>query len=158
MMPAGLPHVEVLLDNIRSLYNVGALLRTADGVGVRHMHLCGISATPDHPQLAKTALGAGAQMRWSYAVDAVQRARQLKASGYVLWALEDTAEAHSIFVARAPLDRPLVVVVGNERLGVDPELLALCDAVWVIPMYGLKDSLNVAVAFGVAIYQIMHAR
>jgi len=154
--PDALPHVEVMLDNIRSVYNVGSLFRTADGAGVRHIHLCGITATPKHPQLAKTALGADSTMRWSHNRNGLDTARALKGQGYQLIALEDTPQAHNLFdTPLAPTDAPHLIIVGHEKIGVDPQILALCDQVLRIPMVGIKDSLNVAVAFGIALYQLM---
>ncbi|MCP5098531.1 MAG: RNA methyltransferase, partial [Chloroflexi bacterium] len=89
-VPTRLPQLEVMLDNIRSIFNVGAMIRTADGAGVRHLHLCGITAPPTHPKIAKTALGAESILPWSYANNGVDTAVSLKQQGYQLWALEAT--------------------------------------------------------------------
>jgi tRNA G18 (ribose-2'-O)-methylase SpoU len=149
-------HLELLLDNIRSLYNVGSIFRTADGAGVKHLHLAGMTATPEHPKLAKTALGADSQMGWSYSRNGVDTAVQLQNQGYRLWALEDAPEAVSLFNLRGDEGdgRPLLLVVGNENVGVDPAILPLCEQILAIPMLGVKDSLNVAVACGIAIYHL----
>lgn len=149
------PPVHLLLDNWRSLFNVGAALRTADGAGVQHVYLCGITATPAHPKLAKTALGAEQAVRWSYHPDAVKLAQSLKAGGAELWVLEDTPHAEPIEQVqrpRADAARPVVLVAGNEVAGVDPGLVALADRTLVIPMRGTKRSLNVAIATGIALY------
>lgn len=147
--------IEVLLDNIRSLYNVGAIFRTADGAGISHLHLCGITATPEHPKLAKTALGADSQMGWHYYRNGLDTAAALHSQGYHLWALEDSATARPLFDARSVNDgRPILLIVGNENVGVDPAILALCEQVLYLPMHGVKESLNVAVAFGIAIYHL----
>jgi 23S rRNA (guanosine2251-2'-O)-methyltransferase len=142
--PAGI--FEALLDNIRSIFNVGTIFRSAEGAGFRGLHLCGITPTPDHPKLAKTALGAESCLSWTYAPNALTVARQLKESGAVLWALECTPDADPFFSILAEKTvKPIVLIVGNEVVGVDPGLIALCDRVAWLPMQGRKESLNVAV-------------
>ncbi len=151
-------HLEILLDNIRSVYNVGAMFRTADGAGVRHLHLSGISAPPTHPKIAKTALGAQDHLPWSYGNNGLETAVSLKTRGYQLWALEATPNAQPLFSANLKLmTQPALFIVGNEKAGVDPGILSLCDRVFSLPMQGFKGSLNVAVAFGIALYHIQFA-
>jgi tRNA G18 (ribose-2'-O)-methylase SpoU len=145
----------VLLDNLRSVYNTGAIFRTADGVGVGHLYLCGITPNPkDHPELAKTALGAELGTAWSAHPDAVAVGQGLRAAGHRLVALETAPGSMPIFEANLTTleGDPLVLVVGNEQAGVDPGLFDLCDLTLSIPMVGKKASLNVAVAFGVAAF------
>ncbi len=147
--------LRVLLDNLRSAYNTGAIFRTADGVGAEHLYLCGITPTPEnHPEVAKTALGAELGTAWSAHPDAVAVGQDLHSAGFRLLALETAPDSVPIFEAdpRTLEGRPLVLVVGNEQAGVDPDLLSLCDSALSIPMIGKKASLNVAVAFGVAAY------
>jgi tRNA G18 (ribose-2'-O)-methylase SpoU len=147
------PPLYVLLDNVRSAFNVGSIFRSADGVQVHHLYLCGITPTPQHAKVAKTALGAEQTVPWSYHNNAVDLAHDLHASGYRLWALEDGAQAEPLFTAPNLVGGPpVVLVVGNEVTGVDPALLALCERVLAIPMWGAKRSLNVAIAFGIAVY------
>jgi 23S rRNA (guanosine2251-2'-O)-methyltransferase len=147
------PAVEALLDNIRSTYNVGSLFRTADGAGLRRLHLCGITATPDQTKVAKTALGAEQAVAWTFHTNAVDAAVLLKGAGMRLWALEGGPTAVSLLEAAGQLaGPPILLIVGNELAGVDPDLLALCDRVFHLPMLGVKGSLNVATAFGVAAY------
>ncbi len=155
--PAGL-QLEGLLDNIRSLFNVGAIFRSAEGAGFSSLHLCGITPTPDHPKLAKTALGAESCLQWTYTPNALAAARSLKEGGAILWALECTGDARPLFdiLAERPAGR-LVLVAGNEVVGVDPGLMAMCDRVVMLPMQGQKESLNVAVAFGIAAYAIRYS-
>ena len=149
------PVLQALLDNIRSSFNVGAMFRTADGAGVTHLHLCGITPAPDHPKVAKTALGAEYSVPWTQYWDAIEAAAGLKQGGFELWALEGGPRAESIFEAAWQMpDKPLLLVVGNEVSGVDPGLLALCQRVVSIPMQGAKQSLNVAVAFGISVYTL----
>ncbi len=148
-------HLEILLDNIRSVYNVGAMFRTADGAGVRHVHLSGISAPPTHPKIAKTALGAQNHLPWSYVNNGLETAVSLKDRGYQLWALEAAPNAQPLFSANLkPMTQPVLFVVGSEKAGVDPGILSICDRVFSLPMQGFKGSLNVAVAFGIALYTI----
>jgi 23S rRNA (guanosine2251-2'-O)-methyltransferase len=154
-LPPATRTLEALLDNIRSIYNVGAMLRTADGAGIRHLHLCGITATPDHPRVAKTALGAQYAVSWSRYPNSLDAAAHLIQRGYRLWALESAPGAEPLFSAQSGAENePLVLVVGNELAGVDPALLARCDRVLYIPMHGVKASLNAAVAFGIAAYYL----
>jgi len=153
--PGSGPEMEVLLDNIRSAWNVGAMLRTADGAGVRRVHLCGVSSTPNNPKVAKTALGAEKSMPWTFHPDGVAAARALKDHGLRLWALEGGSRAESLFDLPAEMPGASVVLVaGNELSGVDPGIIDLCDRVVCLPMQGIKGSLNVAVAFGIAVYYI----
>lgn len=152
---SGGPHLEVFLDNIRSAWNVGSMLRTADGAGVRRVHLCGVTPYPDNPKVWKTALGAERNIPWSYYPDGVAGAKALKDQGCRLWALEGGERAESLFnVTLDSMNDPFVLVVGNEVSGVDPGILALCERVVHLPMQGIKGSLNVAVAFGIAVYYI----
>jgi tRNA G18 (ribose-2'-O)-methylase SpoU len=151
------PELEVLLDNIRSAWNVGSMLRSADGAGVRQVHLCGVSATPENPKVAKTALGAERSMPWSFHHDGVSAALAMRNSGMRLWALEGGARAESLYAVDDLHGSPIALVVGNELSGVDPGLLELCDRVVSLPMLGIKGSLNVAVAFGIAVYHIRFA-
>lgn len=146
--------IEALLDNIRSAFNVGAIFRTADAVAISHLHLCGMTAAPDSPRLAKTALGAEKSVRWTYYNNALDAARQLQAEGYQLWAVEGGETAESLFEVTAEPEATILLIVGNELTGIDPDLLDLCDRVLYIPMYGRKSSLNVEVAFGIAAYQL----
>jgi 23S rRNA (guanosine2251-2'-O)-methyltransferase len=147
--------VGALLDNIRSTFNVGAIFRTADGLGFQHIHCCGITPTPDNPKVGKTALGAEKNIAWSYAPNSLLAARDLRNEGAVLWALEGTPNAIPLNLAvRQKIGSPLILIAGNEIIGVDPELLALCDQVVWIPMAGQKESLNVAVAFSMAAYAL----
>lgn len=144
-----------ILDNIRSAHNVGAIFRTADGAGVRHLYLCGITPSPgDNPAVAKTALGAEENVSWSHHLNAVISAKELQIMGYDLISVECTPEAipiHQFHPDRAG-ERPMVLIIGNERAGIDPGLIRISDAVVALPMAGAKASLNVAVAFGIAAY------
>lgn len=141
--------IVALLDNVRSIFNVGSIFRSADGAGLQQLHLCGITPTPDHPKVAKTALGAEQSVAWCYHRNGVDAVDWLHAQGYTLWALEERPAAESLFTVDPPL-QPLVLVVGSEVTGVDPGILQRCDKIVAIPMRGVKRSLNVATAFGIA--------
>ena len=144
-------HFEALLDNIRSAWNVGAIFRTADGLGVDKLHLCGITPTPDHPSVAKTALGATSSVPWNYTRNALLEAQEIISLGGHLWSLEQDSRAVSLYETFKWDGKPITLVVGNEVSGVDPALLDLSERIVFIPMLGKKRSLNVEVAFGVAI-------
>ena len=146
----------VLLDNIRSAWNVGSILRSADGFGFSHVYLCGITPTADNEAVTKTSLGAEDSVPWSYHKDAVKLVKGLKAEGWKINALEDDPRADEITHSTRLTDKyPLeVLIIGNEVTGVDPELLELSDDIFYIPMRGEKKSFNVAIAFGIAAYAI----
>ena len=141
-----------VLDNIRSLHNVGAIFRTADAAGVGKLYLCGMSGTPPRHEIRKAALGAEESVPWEYFKQTRDALEKLKQEGYHLLALESTPA--SVDYRRAAYRLPLALVVGHEYNGIAPEILALCEAAIALPMRGLKGSLNVAVAFGVAAYEI----
>lgn len=147
--------IEALLDNIRSALNVGAAFRIADGAGLSHLYLCGITPTPlENGSIAKTSLGAEHTVPWSKHHNALDLALFLKEQGVVLVALESTPSAVSLFDFQLDtgLSRRFVLIIGSETAGIDPGLLELCDHVLTIPMRGKKESLNAAVAFGIAAY------
>ena len=148
--------LRALLDNIRSIHNVGSIFRSADGAGVQHLYLCGITATPHHPKLAKAALGAHTTVPWSYHRNGLETAVSLRAAGHPLFALETTSAATPLLTSswQKKPGAPPVLIVGNEKAGVDPGLLELCAGVLTLPMLGAKNSLNAAVAFGIAVYYI----
>jgi len=153
----------VLLDNIRSAWNVGSILRSADGFGFAHAYLCGITPTPDGPgreALKKTSLGAEDAVAWSHHKDAVALVKSLKETGCRIFALEEDERAVPLEFDGLPSgmreQAPVlhILIVGNEVTGVDPELLDLCDTIHCIPMRGQKRSFNVAIAFGIAAYAL----
>lgn len=145
----------VLLDNIRSAWNVGSILRSADGFGFEHAYLCGITPTPENEAVRKTSLGAENLVEWSCHKDALKLVEGLKAEGWGIFALEAHEAAKNMRNAgRIPQAPKRLLVVGNEVTGVDPGLLELCDEVLCIPMRGGKRSFNAAVAFGIAAFAL----
>jgi 23S rRNA (guanosine2251-2'-O)-methyltransferase len=152
-------HLEVMLDNVRSAWNVGSMIRTADGAGVKKVHLCGVTPTPEHPRVPKTSLGAERIVEWSFHSDGVAACCEMSKSGYRIWALEGGERAEPLFSVGSPWPgKPILLVVGNELTGVDPGILELCERVVSLPMLGYKGSLNVAVAFGIAVYWLCWGR
>lgn len=153
-----LSNFTIVLDNLRSVLNVGSIFRTADAIGVHMIYCCGITPTPDHPKLAKTSLGAEWSIAWKHSLNALNVVQDLKKSGYQILSLEESQDSISIFEFQTKkVKMPMAVVVGNEVTGVDPGILALSDLVLDIPMTGYKRSLNVAVAFGIAVYQLNYS-
>lgn len=144
----------VLLDNIRSAWNVGSILRSADGFGFEHVYLCGITPTPDNEAVMKTSLGAGDYIPWSHHKDAVKLIAGLKKEGWKVIALEEGKGAKDIGGKTGKGYEKSVLLLGSEVTGMDPGLLALCDEMIAIPMRGQKRSLNVAIAFSVAAYAL----
>lgn len=147
--PQRLPVIAVL-ENIRSLWNVGSMFRSADATLLDRLLLCGYTGHPPRPEIEKTALGACATVPWEYWSSAPEACTWLRSRGYQLLALEPTT--HGTDLETVALRPPIAFVVGNEVTGVSDEVLGICEGAVEIPMAGLKDSLNVAVAFGVAAY------
>ncbi len=141
-----------VLNNIRSLYNVGSIFRTADGAGLEKLWLCGITGIPPDTKISKTALGAEKTVPWEYRRNAAELVEALRSQGYQTVILEQTVKSipYETFEPKSPL----CLIIGNEIEGVHDDLLAHCDAALEIEMAGLKNSLNVTVAFGVAAYHI----
>lgn len=157
----GSERVVVLLDNIRSLYNTGSILRTADASGVERVVLCGITPRPDQGgrqrrAIAKTALGAEESVRWEYQPDARAALSGLVADGYQAVAVETSPDAVDLFEWTPKW--PVCLVFGHEREGVSSTLDPEVDAVIRIPMLGAKRSLNVATAAGVVLYELLRRR
>jgi tRNA G18 (ribose-2'-O)-methylase SpoU len=145
----------VLLDNIRSAWNVGSILRSADGFGFRHAYLCGITPTPKVDAVRKTSLGAEEYVTWSHHKDSVELVKSLKLEGWKIGALEEDQRANPISqFADFQNQNPFVLILGSEVTGVDPQLLDLADHILYIPMRGQKRSFNVANAFSVAAYAL----
>lgn len=148
MLPAA-----ALLDNIRSMYNVGAFFRAADGVGLTKLYLSGITAYPPQKGIAKTALGAEETIPWEHSWDALELAARIRSEGYSLAAIETNPNAEDLFEWQPRF--PVCVLFGHEVDGLNPALLGLADTHVRIPMHGQKKSLNVATAGGVVLYELL---
>ena len=145
----------VLLDNIRSAWNVGSILRSADGFGFTRAYLCGITPTPEVDAVRKTALGAEEYVTWSHHKDSVKLVKGLKSEGWKVGTLEEDERAIPISqFTNYQSTNPFVLILGSEVTGVDPELLDLADRILYIPMRGQKRSFNVANAFSIAAYAL----
>lgn len=149
-----LQEVYVICDNIRSLYNVGSIFRTSDALGVKKIYLCGITGTPEQKGVLKVSLGAENSVPWEYCKNSWQLVDKLKKRGFKIVALELTKGSKNIKLFKSKF--PLVLIIGNEINGVSQALLKRSDAIVHIPMQGIKESLNVSVAFGIAIYKIIN--
>ena len=144
--------IVLLAHNIRSLWNVGSLFRTADGFGVEKIYLTGYTACPPRREISKTALGAEEWIPWDHIADPLEAIEQCKAAQYSVVALEQTE--HAIDVTDFSPTQKLCLILGHEVTGVPPELLIQCDDTVHIPMHGKKESLNVAVATGIALHAL----
>lgn len=142
----------VILNDIRSLHNVGSIFRTADGIGVEKLWLCGITGYPPQQAIVKTALGAEESVVWEYSKDIRSLIEEYKANGYCIAVLEQVEE--SISHDEYQPDKPMCLIVGNEVDGVSEEVMDLCDVPLEIHMAGVKNSLNVGIAFGVVGYHL----
>jgi 23S rRNA (guanosine2251-2'-O)-methyltransferase len=147
------PPVSVLLDNVRSLYNVGAFFRTCDAVRVQRLYLSGITARPPRKEIAKTALGSEERVPWEAIDDPIALIDRLHAQQHEIVAIETSAHAVDLFDWRPRF--PVCVLFGHEVDGLQPALIARCDTHVRIPMLGLKHSLNVATAGGVVLYDLL---
>lgn len=145
--------VSVLLDNVRSAYNVGAFFRAADGAGIEKLYLCGITGHPPANAITKTALGAEETVAWEYSAEAVEVVQGLRAGGFEIAAIETTARSVDIFDWTPRF--PVCVLFGHEVDGLRPELASLADTHIRIPMLGVKHSLNVATAGGIVMYELL---
>jgi len=145
--------VAVLLDNIRSMYNVGAFFRAADGVGLEKLCLGGITAHPPKKAISKTALGAEDTVRWEHDWDVINMAEKLRRGGFEIAAIETSPQSVDLFDWQPRF--PVCVAFGNEVEGLRPELLEMAEAHVRIPMLGQKNSLNVATAGGIVLYELL---
>ncbi|HWB94738.1 MAG TPA: RNA methyltransferase [Puia sp.] len=151
----------VVLDNIRSMHNVGSVFRTADAFLIRGLYLCGFTPQPPHRDIHKTALGATETVEWKYFETTASAIGSLREAGYTVFAVEQTEGSVPLqeFCARWTLSagdrRPVAVVFGNEVDGVNEAALAVCDGAIEIPQWGMKHSLNVSVAAGIVLWELV---
>jgi 23S rRNA (guanosine2251-2'-O)-methyltransferase len=145
--------VTLVLDNVRSLYNVGAFFRAADGAGIEKLFLCGITGRPPKKAITKTALGAEETVPWDHSWEAIPVVEDLRARGYEVAAIETSVRSVDLFDWKPNF--PVCLLFGHEVDGLRPELERLADTHVRIPMLGVKHSLNVATAGGVAVYELL---
>ncbi len=144
----------VALDNIRSLYNVGSIFRTSDAARIEKLYLCGFTACPPRKEIEKTALGATQTVPWEYRKDPVELIQEFKSKNISVCVLEHTTESIP-YTSISTAQFPLCLVVGNELVGVSRNIVERADTAIEIPMYGMKQSLNVAVAYGIAVFEFV---
>ena len=144
----------LVLDNIRSLNNIGSVFRTADAFLIQKIFLCGITATPPHKDIRKTALGATESVDWEYRKNTLEVIDELKLSGIQTVAVEQTENATMLNDFQAGEDETLALVFGNEVKGVSQEVVNACDEVLEIPQFGTKHSLNISVSVGVVVWDV----
>ena len=146
--------VVLVLDNIRSGLNVGSAFRTADAFALEHIYLCGITGTPPHREILKTAIGATESVEWAYEKEAVQTVQQLKAQGYTVLAVEQADERTWLQDFQWGADQKIALVFGNEVEGVSDAVMEKADGCLEVPQFGTKHSLNIAVCVGVVCWEV----
>lgn len=144
--------IVVVLDGIRSLNNVGSAFRTSDAFAAQKLFLCGITGTPPHRDINKTAIGAQDSVEWEHFQNITDCIAQLKSDGYIIVAVEQTDSSTDILEFTPTTDKKYAYIFGNEVFGVSDEALAECDLCLEIPQYGTKHSLNISVTLGVVLY------
>ncbi|MGB9763536.1 MAG: TrmH family RNA methyltransferase [Minisyncoccia bacterium] len=146
--------IVVILDNLRSTFNVGAIFRTSDALNVKKIYLCGITPTPKNPKIQKTALGAEKTVSWEKVKQYSRLFKKLKKDGFYLIAIEQDKKSKNILTLKKLQKRKIALILGSEVKGLSRKILNQVDLILEIPMWGTKESLNIAVAFGISGYLI----
>lgn len=144
----------VVLDNVRSMHNVGSVFRTADAFLISGIRLCGYTPRPPHRDIHKTALGATETVAWKYAESTTEAVQELKDEGYSIFAVEQVEKSIPLHEFSSTIRGKMAVVFGNEVTGIDAEVLKLCDGSIEIPQFGMKHSLNISVAAGIVLWEL----
>ncbi len=147
--------VIILLDDVRSMNNVGAVFRTADAFLIEAIYLCGFTPVPPHREIQKTALGATETVVWKHSESALETIRQLKTTGWKIYAIEQAEKSISLSAFIPAENEKLVLIFGNEVEGVRQELVNESDGVIEIPQYGMKHSLNISVSVGIVVWDVL---
>lgn len=150
--------IMVVLDNIRSMHNTGSVFRTADAFLIEGICLCGYTPQPPHRDIHKTALGATETVDWIYFSTAIEAVQQLKQRDYKVFAIEQAEGSISLEKFYAEPDEKIAVVLGNEVEGVNNDVLKICDGSIEIPQFGMKHSLNISVAAGIVLWELVRGR
>ena len=145
----------VVLDDVRSMYNVGSVFRTADSFRLEKIMLCGITACPPHPEIHKTALGAELSREWKKCENTIEAVNKLHEEGYEVYALEQVEHSVPLQNFKVEQGKKYALILGNEVKGVSQEAVNICDGAIEIPQFGTKHSMNVSVSGGIAIWQIV---
>lgn len=146
--------IALVLDNVRSLNNIGSMLRTSDAFALERVILCGITATPPSPEIHKTALGAELSVQWSYCADTIEAVNILRADGFTLCCLEQVHGSVALQDFIVDPHKKYAIIVGHEVDGVQQKVVDACDVCLEIPQFGTKHSLNVAVSAGISIWHV----
>jgi tRNA G18 (ribose-2'-O)-methylase SpoU len=146
----------LVLDNVRSMHNVGSVFRTADAFLLQGIVLCGYTPVPPHRDINKTALGATETVEWKYAETTLSAVQELKAAGYLVMAVEQAVNSQLLNKFIPPAGQPLALVFGNEVSGVDAGVMKIVDGCIEIPQLGMKHSLNISVSTGIVVWEIFN--
>ncbi len=149
-----MPRLHLIAHDIRSAENVGAILRTADSLGIEKVWITGYSPTPEHRKVAKTALGAEASVTWEQVLDVQEVISNVRAEGFRIVGLELDETAKNLVDYKVP--EKIALLLGNERVGIPPSLIEKCDELVAIKQQGMKESLNVAIATAIAAFWILN--
>ena len=149
--------VVVILDNIRSLHNVGSIFRTSDALRLEAVYLCGITSTPPHKEIHKTALGAEDSVDWHFFKETMEAVKKLKKDGYLLIGLEQVEGSTDLRDFRPDTQKKYAIILGHEVRGIDQQVVDACDLCLEIPQYGTKHSFNVSVSGGIVLWEIAKA-
>lgn len=144
----------IIADNVRSMHNVGSIFRTSDAFLVEKIYLCGITPTPPHREIQKTALGATESVDWQYVENTLEVVNQLKKEGWTILALEQTTNSVMLDELKVEKGEKIAIVLGNEVDGVNQEVINLCHKAVEIPQFGTKHSFNVSVSCGIMLWQV----
>jgi tRNA G18 (ribose-2'-O)-methylase SpoU len=144
----------LVLDNVRSMHNVGSVFRTADGFLLQGIVLCGYTPVPPHRDIQKTALGATETVEWQYFATTMEAVTELREAGYTILAIEQAVNSVMLDAFEPSADKPMALVFGNEVTGVDAEVMKLVDGCIEIPQSGMKHSLNISVSTGIVVWDI----
>lgn len=147
--------IVLVMDNVRSMHNVGSAFRTADAFAIESIALCGITAQPPHREIHKTALGATESVDWKHYESTMAACEALREEGYTIMAVEQVENSVSLETFIPSSDQKLAVVFGNEVFGVDEEIVAFADGCIEIPQFGTKHSLNISVSIGVVLWDLV---
>lgn len=149
--------VTIILDNVRSMMNVGSVFRTADAFRVEKIFLCGITARPPHKEIHKTALGATESVEWKYVEQTPDAIHQLKNEGYEIYALEQTDQSVNLLDFKPNIKTSLALVFGNEVKGVAQDVIDMCNNCIEIPQFGTKHSFNISVTVGIVLWDVFRS-
>ncbi|WP_010663566.1 RNA methyltransferase [Marinilabilia salmonicolor] len=144
----------VVLDNVRSLHNVGSIFRTSDAFRLEAVYLCGITSAPPHKEIHKTALGAEDSVKWQYFNETTEAIEKLKSNGYLLLGIEQVEKSTPLEEFQTDTQQKYAVILGNEVKGVDQKVIDLCDKCLEIPQFGTKHSFNVSVSAGIVLWEL----